>query len=155
MTSLFLGLIFLVFVRVFPMDKTPICIHRASLGMHECFIGFLIEHSAGNFRLWLAPEQVHILPIGDEPKVPEYSMSILNELRAHQVRGEFDESTDNINGNIQRTEQMKVHTMFVIGKRDMEAGAVSVRVHGKGNLGPKPRAEAIAEILLSIKERRS
>jgi threonyl-tRNA synthetase len=50
---------------------------------------------------------------------------------------------------------MKVHTMFVIGKREMEANAVSVRVHGKGNLGPKPRAEAIAEILLSIKERRA
>jgi threonyl-tRNA synthetase len=49
---------------------------------------------------------------------------------------------------------MKVHTMFVIGKRDMEANAVSVRVHGKGNLGAKPRAEAISEILLSIKERR-
>ena len=62
-------------------------------------------------------------------------MSILNELRAQQVRAEFDESKDNINGNIQRAEQMKVHTMFVIGKRDMEADAASVRVHGKGNLG--------------------
>ena len=50
---------------------------------------------------------------------------------------------------------MKVHTMFVIGKRDMEANAVSVRIHGKGNLGAKPRAEAIAEILQSIRERRS
>ena len=50
---------------------------------------------------------------------------------------------------------MKVHTMFVFGKRDMEANAVSVRVHGKGNLGPKPRAEAIAEVLLLIKERRA
>jgi len=50
---------------------------------------------------------------------------------------------------------MKVHTMLVIGKRDMEAGAVSVRVHGKGNLGARPRAEAIAEILLSFKERRA
>jgi histidyl-tRNA synthetase len=61
---------------------------------------------------------------------------------------------DNINRKIQRAEQMKVHTMFVIGKRDMEADAVSVRIHGKGNLGAKPRSEAIAEILLSIKERR-
>jgi threonyl-tRNA synthetase len=59
-----------------------------------------------------------------------------------------------INEKIQRAEQMKVHTMFVIGKRDMDADAVSVRVDGKGNLGAKPRAEAIAEILLSIKERR-
>jgi len=136
------------------IDKTPLCIHRAPLGTHERFIGFLIEHYAGNFPLWLSPEQVRILPIGDESKVLEYSMSILNELRAHQVRAEIDTSSDNINGKIQRAEQMKVHTMFVIGKRDVEANAVSVRVHGKGNLGAKPHSEAVAEILLSIKERR-
>jgi threonyl-tRNA synthetase len=136
-------------------DKTPICIHRAPLGTHERFIGFLIEHYAGNFPLWLSPEQVRILTIGDDPKLMDYARAILNELRAHQVRAEIDDSTDKINGKIQRTEQMKVHTMFVIGKRDLEANAVSVRVHGKGNLGAKPRAEAIAEILQAIKERRS
>jgi threonyl-tRNA synthetase len=135
-------------------DKIPICIHRAPLGTHERFIGFLIEHYAGNFPLWLSPEQVRILTIGDEPKLLDYARSILKELRAQQVRAEIDDSTDKINGKIQRAEQMKVHTMFVIGKRDMEADAVSVRVHGKGNLGAKRRAEAIAEILLSIKERR-
>ena len=75
-------------------------------------------------------------------------------MQSHQVRSDVDRSYDKINGKIQRAEQMKIHTMFVIGKRDMEANAVSVRVHGKGNLGAKPRAEAIAEILLSIKERR-
>jgi len=136
-------------------DKIPICIHRAPLGTHERFIGFLIEHYAGNFPLWLSPEQLRILTIGDEPKLIDYAGSILKELRAHQVRAEIDESSDKINGKIQRAEQMKVHTMFVIGKRDMEANAVSVRVHGKGNLGAKPRAEAIAEILGSIKERRA
>lgn len=136
-------------------EKIPICIHRAPLGTHERFIGFLIEHYAGNFPLWLSPEQVRILTIGDDPKLLDYARSVLNELRAHQVRAEMDESTDKINGKIQRAEQMKVHTMFVIGKRDMEANAVSVRVHGKGNLGAKPRAEAIAEILQSIRERRS
>jgi threonyl-tRNA synthetase len=137
------------------IEKTPICIHRAPLGTHERFIGFLIEHYAGNFPLWLSPEQVRILSIGDEATVIDYSVSILNELRAHQVRAKIDKSTDNINGKIQRAEQMKVHTMFVIGKRDMEANAVSVRVHGKGNLGAKPRTEAIADILQSIKERRA
>jgi threonyl-tRNA synthetase len=137
------------------VDKVPICIHRAPLGTHERFIGFLIEHYAGNFPLWLSPEQVRILTIGDDPKLMDYARSILKELRAHQVRAEIDDSTDKINGKIQRAEQMKVHTMFVIGKRDMEADAVSVRVHGKGNLGAKPRAEAIAEILSSIKERRA
>jgi threonyl-tRNA synthetase len=135
------------------IDKTPICIHRAPLGTHERFIGFLIEHYAGNFPLWLSPEQVRILTIGDDPKLMDYARSILNELRAHQVRAEIDDSSDKINGKIQRAEQMKVHTMFVIGKRDMEANAVSVRVHGKGNLGAKPRSDAVAEILLSIKER--
>jgi threonyl-tRNA synthetase len=137
------------------VDKIPLCIHRAPLGTHERFIGFLIEHYAGNFPLWLSPEQVRILTIGDEPQLLDYSRSILNELRSHQVRAEIDESTDKINGKIQRAEQMKVHTMFVIGKRDMEAEAVSVRVHGKGNLGAKPRSEAIAHILESIRERRA
>ena len=136
-------------------EKTPICIHRAPLGTHERFIGFLIEHYAGNFPLWLSPEQVRILTISDESKLMDYSRSILNELRAHGVRAEIDESSDKINGKIQRAEQMKVHTMFVIGKRDTEATAVSVRVHGKGNLGAKPRGEAIADILAAIKERRA
>jgi threonyl-tRNA synthetase len=137
------------------LDKIPICIHRAPLGTHERFIGFLIEHYAGNFPLWLSPEQVRIVTIGDDPKLLDYARSILNELRAHQVRAEIDDSTDKINGKIQRAEQMKVHTMFVIGKRDMEANVVSVRVHGKGNLGAKPRAEAIAKLLESIKDRRA
>jgi threonyl-tRNA synthetase len=136
-------------------DKIPICIHRAPLGTHERFIGFLIEHYAGNFPLWLSPEQVRILTIGDDPKLLDYARSILNELRAHQVRAEMDESSDKINGKIQRAEQMKVHTMLVIGKRDMEANAVSVRIHGKGNLGTKPRAETIEDVLRSIKERRA
>jgi threonyl-tRNA synthetase len=136
-------------------DKIPICIHRAPLGTHERFIGFLIEHYAGNFPLWLSPEQVRILTIGDDSKLLDYARSVLNELRAHQVRAEIDESTDKINGKIQRAEHMKVHTMFVIGKRDMESNAVSVRVHGKGNLGAKARAEAIAELLESIKDRRA
>jgi threonyl-tRNA synthetase len=136
-------------------EKTPLCIHRAPLGTHERFIGFLIEHYAGNFPLWLAPEQIRILPIGDETPLLDYSTAILNELRAHQVRAEIDKSTDKINGKIQRAEQMKVHTMLVIGNRDMDANAVSVRVHGKGNLGAKPRYEVVADILQSIKERRA
>jgi threonyl-tRNA synthetase len=136
------------------VDKTPLCIHRAPLGTHERFIGFLIEHYAGNFPLWLSPEQVRILPIGDEPKLLDYARSILKELRTHQVRAEIDESTDKINGKIQRAEQMKVHTMLVLGNRDMESDAISVRVHGKGNLGAKSRAEVVADILQSIKERR-
>jgi threonyl-tRNA synthetase len=136
-------------------EKTPLCIHRAPLGTHERFIGFLIEHYAGNFPLWLSPEQVRILTIGDEPALVDYARKIDNELREKFVRSEVDLGSDKINGKIQRAEQMKVHTMFVIGKRDLEADAISVRVHGKGNLGAKPRAEAIAEVLTSIKERQA
>ena len=136
-------------------EKTPLCIHRAPLGTHERFIGFLIEHYAGNFPLWLAPEQVRILPIGDEAPLLEYARNIQKELRAHQVRAELDASSDHMKTKIANAEQMKVHTMLVIGNRDMEANAVSLRVHGKGNLGAKPRDEVIAEILQSIKERRS
>ncbi len=136
-------------------EATPLCIHRAPLGTHERFIGFLIEHYAGNFPLWLAPEQVRILPIGDEEPLLEYSRAIQKELREHGVRAELDPSNEHIKAKISAAEQMKVHTMLVIGNRDLEAGAVSVRVHGKGNLGAKPRAEVVADILQSIKERRA
>lgn len=136
-------------------EKTPLCIHRAPLGTHERFIGFLIEHYAGNFPLWLAPEQVRVLTIGEEQPLVDYAQAIVRELRAQMVRAEADFGSDKINGKIQRAEQAKVHTMLVIGQRDMEANAVSVRVHGKGNLGARPRNEIIAELLASIRERRS
>jgi len=135
-------------------DKTPLCIHRAPLGTHERFIGFLIEHYAGNFPLWLAPEQVRVLTIGEEEPLVDYAKKITAELRANMVRAEGDYGTDKINGKIQRAEEAKVHTMLVIGPRDLQAGNVSVRVHGKGNLGAKPRGEVTADILAAIKERR-
>ena len=134
-------------------EKTPLCIHRAPLGTHERFIGFLIEHYAGNFPLWLAPEQVRILTIGEDPALLDYAAGVHRELRSHGVRAEIDVTSDKINGKILRAEELKVHTMFVIGKRDMEAGAVSVRVHGKGNLGAKVRAEAISDVLAAIRDR--
>src|SRR5437667_1444734 len=136
-------------------DKTPLCIHRAPLGTHERFIGFLIEHYAGNFPLWLAPEQVRVLTIGEDAARVDYAKAIVQELRANMVRAEGDFGTDKINGKIQRAEEAKVHAMLVIGPRDMQAGAVSVRVHGKGNVGEKPRAEVLADILAAIRERRA
>ncbi|HLX94146.1 MAG TPA: threonine--tRNA ligase [Verrucomicrobiae bacterium] len=136
-------------------NKTPLCIHRAPLGTHERFIGFLIEHYAGNFPLWLAPEQVRVMTLGEEEPLVNYAKAIVNELRANFVRCESDFSSNKINGKIQDAEQAKVHTMLVIGGRDMEAGNVSVRLHGKGNLGAKPKAEVVADILQSIKERRA
>jgi threonyl-tRNA synthetase len=132
-------------------DGTPLCIHRAPLGTHERFIGFLIEHYAGNFPLWLAPEQVRILPMGDS--ATEYGRSILQELRAHHLRAEIDDSGDKIGGKIRNAEKDKVHTMFILGQRETEAGAIAVRQHGKGDQGAKPRAEVIADILQKIKTR--
>jgi threonyl-tRNA synthetase len=135
-------------------DKTPLCIHRAPLGTHERFIGFLIEQYAGNFPLWLAPEQVRVLTIGDEEPLVQYGKAIVAELRASFVRAEGDFSTAKINGKIQDAEKAKVHTMLVVGPRDMQGGAVSIRVHGKGNIGVKPKGEAMADIVQAIKERR-
>jgi threonyl-tRNA synthetase len=135
-------------------EKTPLCIHRAPLGTHERFIGFLIEHYAGNFPLWLAPEQVRVLTIGDDAAVVDFAKGIVNELHARQVRVEGDYGTDKINGKIQQAEKAKVHTMLVIGPRDVAANAVSVRLHSKGNIGVKPKAEVVADILQAIQERR-
>jgi threonyl-tRNA synthetase len=136
-------------------EKTPLCIHRAPLGTHERFIGFLIEHYAGNFPLWLAPEQVRVLTIGEEEPVLSYAKALVQELRANLVRAEGDYTSNKINGKIQQAEEARVHTMLVVGGRDVQAGAVSVRVHGKGSLGARPRAEAVADILQAIKERRA
>lgn len=135
-------------------NRTPLCIHRAPLGTHERFIGFLIEHYAGNFPLWLAPEQVRILPINsDDEGLMAYATALEAELREAGVRCTTDGDSDRINAKIARAESEKVHTMFVIGKRDVEAGAVSVRAHGRGNLGARPRAEAIAGVLEAIRNR--
>jgi len=133
----------------------PVMVHRAPFGSMERFCGVLIEHFNGNFPLWLAPEQVRVLTIGEDAALVDYAKSIVSELRANLVRAEGDYSADKINGKIQDAEKAKVHTMLVIGPRDMQAGAVSVRLHGKGNIGAKPKAEVIAEILQAIKERRA
>ena len=136
-------------------EKTPLCIHRAPLGTHERFIGFLIEHYAGNFPLWLSPVQVRVLPIGDEEPLVEYARSIQAELRAAGIRAEIDASSNNIKGKVLQAETAKVHTMLVVGHRDLEAGNVSVRVHGQGNLGAKPRAEVVADLIRAAQERRA
>jgi threonyl-tRNA synthetase len=135
--------------------KTPLCIHRAPLGTHERFIGFLIEHYAGNFPLWLAPEQVRVLTIGNEPSLVDYARAIVAELRAAMVRAAADVGTDKINGKIQRAEQARVHTMLVVGQREQEADSVAIRIHGKGSQGALARHAAIAGILESIRQRQS
>jgi threonyl-tRNA synthetase len=135
--------------------KTPLCIHRAPLGTHERFIGFLIEHYAGNFPLWLAPEQVRVLTIGEDEALIAYAKGILNELRRHEVRAEADFRHDPIKAKVAEAERARVHTMLAIGPRDMENGNVSVRLHGKGHQGAKPKDEVVADIVAAIQERRS
>jgi threonyl-tRNA synthetase len=135
-------------------NKTPLCIHRAPLGTHERFIGFLIEHYAGNFPLWLAPDQVRVLTLNDDEALINYAQPIVAELRANMVRVDADYSATPFKAKISNAEQLRVHTMLVIGGRDLEAGAVSVRLHDGGPQGAKPKGEVIADILGSIKERR-
>jgi threonyl-tRNA synthetase len=133
--------------------KTPLCIHRAPLGTHERFIGFLIEHYAGNFPLWLAPEQVRVITLNDDAALIDYAKPIVAELRANMVRVEGDFSATPIKAKIADAEAARVHTMLVIGGRDVEAGAVSVRLHHGGPQGAKPKAEVLASILAAIKDR--
>ncbi len=133
-------------------DKTPLCIHRAPLGTHERFIGFLIEHYAGNFPLWLAPDQVRVLPV-TEGQV-DYARGIVDELRGQQVRAEFEFSNDKLMGRIQRAEEARVHHILVVGQKEQDSGAVALRIHGKGQQGVKPRGEVVADILQAIRERR-
>ncbi len=136
-------------------SHVPVMIHRAPFGSMERFTGVLIEHFAGNFPLWLSPEQVRVLPINDDPVVIEYCDAIVASLRGQGVRCERDTSPDSVNAKIAKAEQQKVHTMFVVGKRDVEAGNVSLRVHGKGNLGAKNKDEVMAEIVTAIRTRQA
>ena len=136
-------------------SKTPLCIHRAPLGTHERFIGFLIEHYAGNFPLWLAPDQVRVITLSDDQALIDYAKPIVNELRANMVRADSDFSATPFKAKIADAEGARVHTMLVVGPRDLEAGNVSVRLHHGGPQGAKPKAAVIADILASIKERRS
>jgi threonyl-tRNA synthetase len=129
----------------------PLCIHRAPLGTHERFIGYLIEHFAGNFPLWLAPYQVRLLPFGESQI--DYAKEVFSELRNNMVRVSLDTSSDKIGARIRRAETEKVHTILLVGQREQEAGNLAVREHGKGDLGAKPKAEVISGLLERIKTR--
>ena len=129
----------------------PLCIHRAPLGTHERFIGYLIEHYSGNFPLWLAPYQVRLLPFGESQI--DYAKEVFSELRKNMVRVSLDTTSDKIGARIRRAETEKVHTILLVGQREQEAGNLAVREHGKGDLGAKPKAEVISDLLKRIKTR--
>jgi threonyl-tRNA synthetase len=131
--------------------ETPLIIHRAPLGTHERFIGFLLEHYAGKFPVWLAPLQVKILPITD--KSLEYAQSLLVSLKNADIRVEVDDRSEKIGKKIRDTELAKVPYMLVIGEKEMNGNVVAVRRQGKGDLGVKGIEEFIAEVSKEIKER--
>jgi threonyl-tRNA synthetase len=109
------------------------------------------QGGTSNFPLWLAPDQVRVITIGDDEALVNYSKQIVSELRAHEVRADGDYGSEPMKAKIAEAEKLRVHTMLVIGGRDMEAGAVSVRLHGKGNIGAKLKAEAVADISWQLK----
>jgi threonyl-tRNA synthetase len=116
-------------------QETPICIHRAPLGTHERFIGFLIEHFAGNFPLWLNPKQVAILPISD--KYQEYAQDILRVLKNYDIRALVDDRNEKIGKKIRDNEMKKIPYMLIVGEKEMEERMVSVRKHGGQDEGKK------------------
>ena len=133
--------------------ETPLIIHRAPLGTHERFIGFLLEHYAGKFPVWLAPLQAKILPISD--KFMPYAQEVLAELRKAGVRAEIDDRNEKIGKKIRDTELMKVPYMLVIGEKEMTEGQLSIRRQGKGDLGMMDKTAFISQIHQEIVERKA
>lgn len=113
--------------------ETPICIHRAPLGTHERFIGFLIEHFAGNFPLWLTPKQVAILPISE--KFNKYAEKVSNLLKNYEIRSLVDDRNEKIGKKIRDNEMKKIPFMLIVGEKEELENKVSVRRHGQGDLG--------------------
>ena len=133
--------------------EIPLIIHRAPLGTHERFIGFLLEHYAGKFPVWLAPLQVKILPISD--KFLPYSQTVLKQLLAKGVRVEIDDRNEKIGKKIRDTELLKVPYMLVIGEKEEAENKVSIRRQGKGDAGQQTVEEFIANIADEILHRKS
>ncbi|MBL7776786.1 MAG: threonine--tRNA ligase [Chitinophagales bacterium] len=132
--------------------ERPIIIHRAPLSTHERFIGFLLEHYAGKFPVWLAPEQVAILPISE--KFTDFGKKVLAQLKDAGVEATLDERPEKIGRKIRDTELRKVPYMLVIGEKEMNENAVAVRRQGQGDQGVKPVNDFIEQLLSEIAEYR-
>lgn len=114
-------------------QQTPICIHRAPLGTHERTIGFLIEHYAGAFPLWLSPVQVAIIPISE--KHLTYAKDVQKQLKDSNVRVELRDENETLGKKIRSAEMQKIPYLLIVGDREIEAKSVGVRARGKGDLG--------------------
>lgn len=133
--------------------ETPLIIHRAPLGTHERFIGFLLEQYAGKFPTWLAPLQVKVLPISD--RFMDYAQTILEKLKNADIRAEVDDRSEKIGKKIRDTEVAKVPYMLVVGEKEMTEQKVSVRRQGKGDLGSRDVNEFVESLKNEIKNRLS
>ena len=123
-------------------EEVPLCIHRAPLSTHERMIGFLLEHYAGNFPVWLSPEQVRVIPITDAQN--EYGQNIVKQLRDNGIRAHADISAQRMNAKIRQAQLMKVPYMIVIGENEMNAGQVSLRVRDGSQQNNIPLGDFLA-----------
>ena len=142
----------LSFTNQYNETETPLIIHRAPLGTHERFIGFLLEHYAGKLPLWLAPVQVKVLPISD--KFLDYAKAVTRQLKKADIRCELDDRNEKIGKKIRDTELMKVPYMLVVGEKEMNENKVAIRRQGKGDLGTRTVEEFLADAVAEIRERR-
>jgi threonyl-tRNA synthetase len=123
-------------------DEIPLCIHRAPLSTHERMVGFLIEHYAGNFPVWLSPEQVRVISITDGQN--DYAESLAKQLRESGIRAHADLSSQRMNAKIRQAQLMKVPYMLVVGDNEMQAGQVSLRARDGSQQNNIPLDEFIA-----------
>jgi threonyl-tRNA synthetase len=133
--------------------ETPLIIHRAPLGTHERFIGFLLEHYAGKFPVWLSPLQVKVLPISD--KFNSYAREVNQQLVNAGIRAEVDDRGEKIGRKIRDTELMKIPYMLVIGEKEQNDNSVSVRRQGKGDMGQCAVSEILSTLTSEIKNRQN
>ena len=133
-------------------DQTPLCIHRAPLGTHERFIGFLIEHFGGNFPLWLAPIQVAVLPVSD--KNLDYANKISEDLKSAGIRVKLNDRADKIGAKIRQAELEKINVMLVVGEKEATNDTVSVRRRFEGDSGVQSTSSLINQLVEEIKQRR-
>src|SRR5512136_216559 len=115
----------LTFINREGQEETPLCIHRAPLSTHERMIGFLLEHYAGNFPVWLSPDQVKVIPITDAHN--DYAVQLVGQLKEHGIRAEADLTNDRMNAKIRQAQLFKIPYMLVVGEREMSEGTVSLR----------------------------
>lgn len=141
----------LTFVDSDGKEKTPICIHRAPLGTHERTIGFLIEHYAGAFPVWLSPVQVSIIPISE--KHLEYANIIKQKLVENNIRLEIRDEAETLGKKIRTAEMQKVPYLLILGDKEIQTNALSIRQRGKGDLGQMPVQNFIDKINLEIKNK--